>query len=95
LHQKKPFDNHKLSLLLLLVLIAGLAGLKNLLLVHIAGLSSGTAGIFLAHFLFLLLPAFTGTSFSSPGIGNSMEIGTSWFEPVPDLHLYIYGNNRF
>ena len=43
---KRRDGNHMLSLLLLLVLIAGLAGMKDLLLVLIAGLSGGTAGRF-------------------------------------------------
>jgi hypothetical protein len=53
LHQWKStqaYENHKLSLLLPLVLIAGLGGLNVLLLVPIAGLSSGTMGIFLNNF---------------------------------------------
>jgi hypothetical protein len=47
------------------VLIAGLGGLNVLLLVPIAGLSSGTIGIFSTISLFFVLAfAFTGATFS-------------------------------
>jgi hypothetical protein len=65
-----------MSLLLLLVLIAWLGGLNVLLLVPIAGLSSGTTGIFSTLSLFFALAfTFTGAIFS-------ME---SCFELVFDL----------
>jgi heme A synthase len=53
--------NYKPSLLLLLVLIAGLGGLNFLLLVPIAGLSSGTrifSTTFFFVFAFLMEPDF-------------------------------------
>jgi hypothetical protein len=57
-------ENHKLNLLLLLVLFAGLASLAVLFMVPIAGLSSGSIGIFsrfeASYFLVLLAFSFVG-----------------------------------
>jgi len=50
--------HHKLSLLLLLVLIAGLAGSIFLLLVPIAGLSSGCIGIVIFFLAFCMAIGF-------------------------------------
>ena len=78
-------EDHKLSLLLLLVLIAGLAGSTLLLLVPIAGLSSGSIGVgvfFLVVFIFLLLFALTGAA-----------VGAGSFESYVDLCMA--GSNRY
>ena len=81
-----------LSLLLLLVLIAGLAGMKDLLLVLIAGLSGGTAGRFPAlgitatsFFLFLALAC----------TGRFPALGMGWLELVFDLHSCTYGSSSY
>ena len=80
--------NHKLSLLLLLMPIAGLAGPPTfLLLVPIAGLSDESIRFFpcclAGCFLFFLAFAFTGTIVCSLHKG----MGSGWFESLLDLQI--------
>ena len=74
-----------------------------MILVPIAGLSCGTKIIFFFFFpcclclLFSFLP-FCGLEVAGGGvvsrvdnIGYSMESGSSWFEPLPDLRMeFVY-----
>ena len=71
-------EDHRLSLLLLLVLIAGLAGSNFLLLVPIAGLLSVNTGMVVFFFLdgcFIFLFAFSLTGAVFSGTCGSMERG--------------------
>lgn len=101
--------NYKLrsgSFLLLLVYAAGLWFRGVLLLVAIAGLSSGTGTIF--FFFFTCVLAFLLFFFCSVGMdvegggvvspkgmkGYSMASRSGWFEPLPDLRVKEFYNFR-